>query len=569
MFVAYLGGIPNFLPTFNIEIPYVMPFGTYAIPLYALATAYAIVRYRLMDIHTAIRRTTVFMVVYVLLLGFPLLGALTWQVELERWFGYRWWVVLWVVGAPVATAAHYVNMHFQRKAEQRLMRKHRQYHSTLLQASKEMTQIRDLKRLLGLTLRLITRTVGLSHASVFLSEVRENEQQFVLSAYRYRRFVDMSMQVPNDNPLIQVLEKIREPIVLEEFRAKAGEKISRNGHEDIQQQAIAQMETLNASVVVPSFIQDRLMGFFVLGERRDNRLFTTEDLNIFTTLANQAAVAIENARFYEGERQRQAALFHAASLASLGTMASSMGHQVNNRFNVVSVVASGQKAKLKALLGREDMDLLALQKATQECASQFDSLIEEALKGGQVVAAIRRIARPSTEGRKPLELKAAIQAGIDVAQYKIHMGEIDLTLDLPSDLPQILGDLSQLGEVFLNLVDNAYDAIKAKDTLLKPTGYRGRLKIAAGQTGNEVLVTVADNGLGIHDKDRDRLFVPFFTTKATSEKGTGLGLYVIKQIVEAHEGTIQIDSVYGDGTTFTIRLPIAPMEAAVGVNQIP
>jgi signal transduction histidine kinase len=296
-------------------------------------------------------------------------------------------------------------------------------------------------------------------------------------------------------------------------------------------------------------------------------MFTTEDLAVFSTLANQAAVASENARFYEEERQRQAVLFHAATLASLGTMASGMSHQVNNRFNVVSLISSIQKVKLKALLDNGASGSEELRKAIAECLEQFESLEEEAMRGGQVVASIRKLARPSTDGYKPLTLFSAVKAGMDVVQHKVRFDDLDFHLDLPEDLPPVRGDLSQLGECFLNLIDNAYDAIKTKEQLIlegklqhtdEGRPYRGSMRIrAVVKDPRTIQVDIADNGMGIVPEDLPKLFIPFHTTKATAEKGTGLGLYVIKQVVEAHGGTIRLQSKHGHGTTFTMELPTA------------
>jgi len=335
--------------------------------------------------------------------------------------------------------------------------------------------------------------------------------------------------------------------------------------------AFSRMEALKASVAVPSFMEERLIGFLLLGEKRRGQIFTTEDLTVFSTLANQAAVAIENARFYEEEQQRQAALFHAATLASLGTMASSMGHQVNNRFNVVALVSSTQKLKLKALLQNGSKDPEQLRKALAECCAQFESLEEEAIRGGQIVASIRKLARPSPEGHTPLLLLAAIKAGMDVVQHKVPFEEIDIRLDVPADLPPIHGDLSQLGECFLNLIDNAYDAIKTRQQLIhegklrlpdRTRSFRGAIRIAAVlKDPRTIQVEITDNGIGIYPENLQKLFIPFYTTKATTEKGTGLGLYVIKKIVEAHSGEIHIQSKHGEGTTFTIELPTASATA--------
>src|SRR3989338_1665930 len=554
---------------------------------------YAIIRHRLMDINVVVTRTAVFAVVYAVLLGVPLWGALAWEPQLEQALGVRWWVWAWLAGAGLTTAAHYVNLHFQKRAEARLLKEQRRYQSTLLKASRGMTQILELKRLLNLIVYVIAKAVGLTHAAIFLEDPRA-EGAFVLSAERNLTGIEAGHRLSRENFLIELLTHTREPLVREELVSEVGGQPVRDPATFKKARAAAQMETLHASVVVPSFRQDRLIGFLVLGEKRKGQVFSSEDLVVFSTLANQAALAIENSRFYEEEKQRQAALFHAATLASLGTMASSMGHQVNNRFNVVSVVSSTQKYKIKELLSNGSEDAEKLREALQECYEQFGSLEEEAIRGGQVVASIRKLARPATGGHQPIALSAAIQAGVDVVQHKIKLDQVDFKVEVPDDLPPIEGDLSQLGECFLNFVDNAYDAIKTKDQLIAEgklpyangtTPYRGMIRItaalkdphlpaldarlrsanrseASGAQAGTVHIEVADTGIGVEPEGVSKLFVPFYTTKATAEKGTGLGLYVIKKIIEAHGGTIQMRSKYGEGTTFTIELPVTKVALA-------
>jgi signal transduction histidine kinase len=551
--IAFTGGSTNFPLWYGVPIP---PVGNGLVIVYVIAITYAIVRHRLMDITLAVTRTSVLLAVYGTILGVPALLATALRPSLTELMGTRWWMIPAGFYTVAALIGPFVYLYFERKVEERLLKDQRRYQQALLSASSGMTEIRELKKLLALIVRVITKTVGLTHASIFLHDA--GQSVYVSKAFRHKRFVAAKDHLPSTDPMIEVLSHARQPMVLAELAARLVDTVPQDDYGRKQLWALSQMRSLNASVVVPSFMQDRLIGFLVLGEKRNSKAFTDEDLVVFSTLANQAAVAIENARFYEEERERQAALFHTASLASLGTMASSMSHQVNNRFNVVSVIAATQKMKLTQLLRSETADIEQFRRALEDDAKQFDSLTEEALNGGRIVQAIRKLTKPSRGNYQPLHLRDAIQAGLDVVQYKVPFKELDFRLEVPEDLPQVLGDQAQLGECFLNLIDNANDAIEMKQKELKPTAYRGMIWVRAytvTEGGREwVVAEVAENGIGVPEKQLASLFVPFFTTKATINKGTGLGLYVIRKVVEAHNGTIAVTSNYGVGTTFTIRL---------------
>ena len=128
-----------------------------------------------------------------------------------------------------------------------------------------------------------------------------------------------------------------------------------------------------------------------------------------------------------------------------------------------------------------------------------------------------------------------------------------------ADLPKLKANLTQLQEVFFNLIDNAYDAIKERKDALKEPDYRGIITISSIQPQDDFLkIIFSDNGMGLKEGDRRKVFTPFFTTKVSSRKGTGLGLFVIQRIItELHRGRIQFESEYGKGTKFIIELPVA------------
>jgi two-component system NtrC family sensor kinase len=111
--------------------------------------------------------------------------------------------------------------------------------------------------------------------------------------------------------------------------------------------------------------------------------------------------------------------------------------------------------------------------------------------------------------------------------------------------------------VFFNLIDNAYDAICQRRDELKELGYRGSVTISAEPLDGMLQIRVQDNAMGVKEEDMEKLFTPFFTTKVSSRKGTGLGLYVIQKIITSHGGKISFTSEYKTGTMFIIELPIA------------
>jgi len=144
-----------------------------------------------------------------------------------------------------------------------------------------------------------------------------------------------------------------------------------------------------------------------------------------------------------------------------------------------------------------------------------------------------------------VDVNATLNQTIDILENFARINNIDIQTDLAPDLPIIAGDQAQLQQVFLNLISNAIDAV----------GKDGLVEVKSGRLGQELRVRVSDNGRGIPEELQKKVFDPFFTTKQKG-KGTGLGLWISYNIVEKMGGAIDLRSKPGEGTTFTVKLPI-------------
>jgi two-component system NtrC family sensor kinase len=177
-------------------------------------------------------------------------------------------------------------------------------------------------------------------------------------------------------------------------------------------------------------------------------------------------------------------------------------------------------------------------------------IIKESKKGldriRYIVTNLKQFAHKNDEQKTaPLSVNKSIEAAISIA-----WNEIKYTAELQKELaevPQILGDQQQLSQVFINLLINAVHALKGRGTII----VRSYVK------ENWVCVDIEDNGTGIPTNIMDHIFEPFFTTKEVG-KGTGLGLSISYEIIKHHGGKIDVDSVEGKGTTFTVCLPLTP-----------
>ena len=547
LIVGFSGGITNFFPTFNIPF---YPIGNFTIPIYCIIVTYAILKYRLLDIKIAVTRTGLFIVVYTLILGLPFIIAKNYKSFLVGIFPDEWWLFPLGLMALLATLGPFFFIFINKKAESRLLGEQRSYQNILRSASGGMIRVKDLNRLLSLIVRVVTKTVKIKSASVYLYN-KENESFTLHAARGGKDFICHGLDIHRSSPVVLYLMKKRESIITEEifFRLNddpANEMLVRLAH---------QLRALKTALVIPSLVEDRLIGILLLGDKLSGKLYSTDDLNIFSVLANQAALAIENAQFYDEIKQTHEQLFQAEKLATIGTMADGLSHQINNRFHALSLISGDSLDILKTLdTSHCDQGIVS---AINDVKSGLERIQANVLQGGEVVKGLLKYSRPGEAGFEPVYLRDVISGAVDMVQYKIRLKEIDFFENIPEDLPKLRGNLTQLQEVFFNMFDNAYDAIKERQASLKEEGYKGKIEVVASLDDGNLKVVVSDTGMGVKDKDKKNLFTPFFTTKATARKGTGLGLYVIEKIVAAHNGKLSMDSTYQSGTIFTVILPLA------------
>ncbi|MFC1755725.1 ATP-binding protein, partial [Thermoproteota archaeon] len=545
-FLGFTGGVSVHFPFLGLSV---YPLGNLGVTIYALLVTYAILRYRLMDISIAITRTGVFVATYSLVLGIPFIMAYCMRPYLVGMLGGdNWWLGPMGLLTVLATAGPFIYIFFNSKAEARLLREQRSYQSTLRHASSGMIRIRELSKLLNLIVHVVTKTVKIEFAAVSLMDPENNH--YTIVAKRGKSEIPRDHALHVESPLIKRLYSINQPIVYDEIQLQSQEAPNNLLLADLEKQ----LKELGAAVVIPSFVSDKMLGFIVLGRKLSGKMYSQDDLNVFLVLANQAALAIENAQFYEDVKNTQEQLFQAEKMATIGTMADGLSHQINNRFQALSLIAGDSLDILRTT----DMSNSSpeVKESFRSLQHAFDRIQANVMQGGEVVKGLLRYSRPGPTGFDSVDFYQVINGALEMAQYKVRLKELDIEKIIPNTLPNLKCNLTQLQEVFFNLVDNAYDAIKERQSFLKDPNFKGRIEISAAHEDANVHIIFKDNGIGVKNKDKDNLFTPFFTTKATNKKGTGLGLYVIQKIIHHHTGTVSIDSTYNVGTTFEIVLPL-------------
>ncbi len=257
-------------------------------------------------------------------------------------------------------------------------------------------------------------------------------------------------------------------------------------------------------------------------------------------------------------REREAQLVHADKMISLGTMAAGIGHEINNPNNFILMNASLQELAWKEMV--EKVDWWVEENGDFLIGNMPYSLVRERIPGSlrcvvegaerirTIVRDMKTFVNQSSEGMKEkIDINAILRTSINLLSNKLKKSTKNLTIEYGEGIPPAEGNAQRLGQVVINLLLNAAEALPNSDKALEiKTRYdRGRRKI---------ILEVKDEGIGIDPENMKRVFDPFFTTKR-ERGGTGLGLSISMNIVKAHGGEILITSKPGRGTTAAIELP--------------
>jgi C4-dicarboxylate-specific signal transduction histidine kinase len=238
-------------------------------------------------------------------------------------------------------------------------------------------------------------------------------------------------------------------------------------------------------------------------------------------------------------RDKQEQLVQAGKLAILGELTTGVAHELNNPLNNIGLFVGNAADLVELAVTEKGRIVRELRQAMQQVG-----------KATEIISHLRTFGRAAPASREPISLRQVIERALALMQEQLRLRDIAITVDWAPEEPVVVGNPIQLEQVFINLLTNARDAVADSS--------RRAIRISGSVGPGAVDVAVADTGHGIPPGLEARIFDPFFTTKEVG-KGTGLGLSITYGIVKEHGGTISVVSPPGEGATFVVRLPLAPL----------
>jgi signal transduction histidine kinase len=514
--VGFGGGLSTFLPLANIKI---FPFGYYVTPFYSVIVSYAIVKHRLMDIDIVIKKGAVY--AYLASLIFVPCVLIIFFAQ-KFFFGYTNLFFSLLVLATLLLSSLVilaVKPNIEEYIEKRLFKDKYEYKKTVRELSKIIISFLDENELFKKAGNILTKELGTEKVSFFMLD-REKRAYTLRASQKLRK--PKIRVLPEKDIFFQWLQKKGKAVVKEEI-----EKIVNDPQ---IKPVVKTMGAMESEVCIPLLTRNELIGTVNLGHKRSGAMYSHEDLDLLTQFAAQASIALENARLYREMQQTHMLMRRTDRLASLGSLTANLAHEIRNPLATI----------------RTFLDLFPQRYKDKEFRGDFFQLTSSELdRISTLVTQLLSFARPVKPDVKKGNVNQVLDDIIQLVTVEAKKRHVTIDTNL-QEIHQALLDADQMKQVFINIFLNAFEAIKN----------RGRISVTTRDIKRNgmryVQVEISDNGQGIPEKILEHIFDPFFTTK---KKGGGLGLSISHQIVEEHNGTIEVESRAKKGTTFIVTIP--------------
>ena len=393
----------------------------------------------------------------------------------------------------------------------------------MLEISRELTSTVALEPLLEKIDAMAAELTESEGASILLQDKRTGELRFC-TAVGVPPGQLADIPVPIDGSIAGTVLASREPLIVPDAQADP------RHYGEVGQQSGLEVRSLLA---VPLQIQERCIGVLEAVNKRGGREFSQEDVQTLMTLAAQAAVAIENARLVGALRKAYDRLGQLDRLKS--DFIAIASHELRTPLSLILLYAAVLREQLGDASGAQ---VEAVQRAAMRLKNIMDTMLNlRYLETGQMTLAPARF-----------DLRAEVEAACEDYEALAEAGGLMLDADVPGEQVSIFADREKVRVMLDNLISNA----------VKFTPPGGRVRVVVRGQGDEVVVTVVDTGVGIPPEELERIFDRFYQVEDALTRrhgGMGLGLTIVKGLVELHGGRVSAESVSGRGSRFVVALP--------------
>jgi signal transduction histidine kinase len=545
-FLISVTGSVDYLPKmFSLSL---YPFGYLCVLSWILIVGYSIVRYRMMEIQTVIHKT---------ILWAAASSVFLIPVGVLSYLGRDWLVGLGPAGftgvvVAVASLFGFYSRTVQPLIDHAFQRRRWDLGKVFDRFTDELVHLKDLDELSLHIVSTIRHVLYVDNISLLLAHREKGPLTGIRSLPKRGDLV-----FEREDPFLHWLEK-NDVVVFQEYLDLDPK------YQAVREAAREYFRRVGGELCLPLVVSGRLLGAVNIGKRANLKPFSSAEISFISELRKTAAIALSNSlrsiemqeklRRWNVElekkveertkelKETQAQLVQAEKLASIGTLAGGIAHEINNP--LTAVLTNAQVLKMTGeVADKESLDLI------EEGAKRCKGIIEKLMKYARKTAEVEQFGE--------VDLNRVVRTVADFLDYQLKQENIELVLELKA-ADRLSGVGNELEQVLTNLILNSRDAVRDR-------GGKGKIEVKTGQQEGFVSLVVSDNGCGIKRDRLGRIFDPFYTTKEVG-RGTGLGLTICSGIIEKHKGKIDVRSQEGEGTTFTILLPNLK-EKAVAVGR--
>jgi signal transduction histidine kinase len=554
VFIALLfglsGGATNFFLWYDIKIP---PVGNLLVPVYLSLITYAIIKYRFADIKAVIKRSLIFTLLVLLITSVFSASAFIFSTFVQSYLGKNSIILSGVItGIMVAIGFEPIKKVLTKTTDKFLFKGEYDADQFLAKLSNDFSASLNLEKIVETSAVDLADAFRSKGISVYLYDktVKSFEEKFFYGHH--------SATITLSKKEIEGYLKLLKPFGLHNVVLVTDELRREEMAKDSEIKAlIDRFDKYEVAVTVPLYVQDELIGFYFLEGKKSGDSYTTQDINIMDIMSGQAATAIENALLYEEQKKFAVKLQDEVNKATAelkvankelkkldkakSEFISIASHQLRTPMTVIkgyiSMIKDGD-------FGQTGDKLQKPLESVFQSTNRLLGLIEDLLNISRIESGRMQYDFEVTSFQDIVENVAE-----EMKQYARQKG-LEFEYHGPKEkLPNILIDPKKIREVIMNLADNA---IKYTD--------KGRVDVFLDRKGNELIYRVKDTGRGLVKDDIGKLFKKFSRAGGAQEvhtEGTGLGLYIAKQIVVKHNGKIWAESQGANlGSTFAVSLKI-------------